>query len=362
MTDNHPDGPSDSEPPSPFAEWAHLSQPEPPTPPPPPPPVPASQPPPIRPPAPEWDPPVGPPAFHRPLPGYGPWAPPPPLFPPAPPGLYPRPDDPLVSADFSGWWNRSIRLLKVVWRPAALVQLVWVVPLIAGGGLVSFMVSDTFTDLANTPPDVQPDLHPLLRLLFLLIPLALLTGLLSLLASLATLHLVVQAALGRPLSVRLALSTARPRVLAYIGWGFVGGLLTLAAFFCCVLPAYYVSTVLLILPTVVLLERGGAIARCFRLFHGRLGDALARLATMVGVGIAVGIVQQAVVSVVALPLGLFSTDGISGIGLFAVATLGALLSGVSHVLLAPMKVTTYADMRARYEPFSTVYLTAPPPS
>ncbi|GAB1645509.1 hypothetical protein [Krasilnikovia sp. MM14-A1259] len=318
---------------------------------------PPGPPPQIRPSA-QTGPPPGPDrAFDRPSPGDPVRVAAPPPFPPAPPGLYPTPDDPLVSADFGGWWSRSFRLLKAVWRQAAMVQLLWVGPVVVAGTLASFFLGSTFTDVVNTPADVQPDWHPLLRSLYFLVPLGLLLGLLGALASLAMAHLVVQAAVGRPPSVRHALRHAGPRVPAYIGWGLLGGLLTMVGFVCCILPGYYVAIVVMILPTVVLLERGRAVARCFRLFHASPGAALARLATMIGLGIAIGIVQQVILGIVTAPLGSFSTDRMAGVAFLAVMTLGVVLSAMSQVVLAPMNVTAYADMRARHEPFSTAYLT-----
>ncbi len=376
LTDNHPDQPAGSEssppddtspipgaarPSSPFAEWAHLAQP---TPPPPPAaaPTPAGQPSQIRPPAPPGPPPTGQHAstdraLHQPSYGYHAPAAPPPRFPPAPPGLYPAPDDPLISTDFNGWWKRSFRLLKAVWRHAALVQLLWAGGLLVSGALVIVLMSPTFTELTNTPANGQPDWRPLVRSLYYLIPISLLIGLIGLLSSLATLHLVVQAAVGRPLSVRHALRTAGPRIPAYIGWGLIGGLLSLVGFVCCILPGYYVTTVMLILPTVVLLERGRAATRCFQLFHARPGDALARLATMIGIAIAIGIVQQVFVTSVAAMFGLFSTDGITWPTLVAISTITVVFSAASNIVIAPMHVTAYADMRARHEPFSTADLT-----
>ncbi|BFU43945.1 hypothetical protein [Krasilnikovia sp. MM14-A1004] len=368
MTDNHPDQAPGSEPgsfdntstpgpirpPSPFAEWAGLSQPAS-APPRPVTPAPVGQPPHIRPPVLPGPPPPeqGPAAdrvFYRAPLAYP--APPTPF----PPGLSPTTDDPLVSVDFNGWWNRSFRLLRAVWRQAALVQLLWAGPIVVAGVLASVFHPSTFTHLSEPSAEVQPDWRPLVRSLYYLVPIGVLIGLLGLLASLATLHLVVQAAVGRPPSVRHALRTAGPRVPAYIGWGLLGGLLTMAGFVCCILPGYYVSTVVLILPTVVLLERGRAVARCFRLFHARPGDALARLATIIGLTIAISVVEQAFVLIVIALLGPFSTDLTAGAAFLAGSIIAIAFSAASQVVLAPMNVTAYADMRARHEPFSTAHL------
>ena len=291
-------------------------------------------------------------------PGY--WQPPPPpprsIFPPAPPGLYPTPADPLVSADFNGWWRRSFWLLKLYWRPAALVQLLWVLPLLVSGAVAAALLVGPVNDLIDTPPEVDPDFHPFLPALYALVPLGLLTGLLALLASLATLHLALQAALGRPLSIPVALRTAGPRLPAYLGWGFLGGLLTLVGFVCCILPGYYVAVVLMLLPSVVLLERGNLIGRCFRLFHARPGDALARLLTTVGLSGAAGVAEQLLLGLASTLFGMFTVDGISAAGFVVALVVATVFSGASQVVLAPLHLTTYTDMRARHEPFSAAYL------
>jgi hypothetical protein len=305
-----------------------------------------SSPPPVRPP---YQP-------AAPPPGWLPYPPAAPLFVPVAPTYYAPPDDPLISADYNGWWSRSFRLLKAVWREAALIQTLWVVPSVVLGAIFSFAVNGLFSDLTNTPDTAEPDWHPFVRLAIYLVPLALLSGLLAVLASLATFHLVVQAALGRPLSVPAALRVAVRRIPAYLGWGFVGGLATLAGFVCCILPGYYVSVVLTILPVVVLLERGRAVARCFRLFHARVGDALARLITMLGLSMVVGVVAQLLIAIMGVPFGVFSGDGVSEPALFAVSIAGLLLTAAIQLVLAPMHVTTYADMRARHEPFTTADL------
>jgi hypothetical protein len=290
-------------------------------------------------------------------PAYGFPAVAPPVFPAAPPGLYPAPDDPLVSADFNGWWRKSFRLLKAVWWQAVLLQLFWAVPLIAVEALAGRALSRTFAGLTDAPDNFRPDWHPFLQSLYYVVPLIVLTALLGLVGSLAMPGLVVQAALGGPPSVWRAVRTAIPRLPAYIGWGFLAFLLALAGFVCCFLPGYYVAVVLTVLPVVVLLERGGAIARCFRLFHANVGDALVRLFTMIGLNIVVSTVGQVLIGIVASPSDLVRPDGVSWSGLLTLTALATVVTAVSAVVLSPMTVTTYADLRARYEPFSTVYLT-----
>ena len=275
------------------------------------------------------------------------------IFPAAPPGLYPTPADPLVSVDFNGWWTRSFRLLKVYWRHAALLQLVWVIPLIVGGAISATLLLGPFQDLIDTPQGAEPDWHPFVRMLYVVVPLGLVAAVLTLIVSLATYHLVVQAALAHPLSVGLALRTAARRAPAYVGWGLLGILTTLVGFVFCFLPGYYVAAVLTVLPVVVLLERDFAVRRCFRLFHARTGDSVARVATIIGLGIGIGILEQILFGLLGASLGIFGDGEPRPWVIVALSVLAAVFNGASQVALAPFRVTAYADMRARNEPFTT---------
>jgi hypothetical protein len=112
------------------------------------------------------------------------------------------------------------------------------------------------------------------------------------------------------------------------------------------------------LPVVVLLERGNAIDRVFRLFHADFGASLGRIATMFGLQLAISIVGSQISSLIATPI------SSSGSATTAVVIVSQAISGVfslaSTVVFAPMLLTAYADMRARREPFSTAYLVTTP--
>jgi hypothetical protein len=117
-----------------------------------------------------------------------------------------------------------------------------------------------------------------------------------------------------------------------------------------------VLIVFLILPVIVLVERGQGIGRAFQLVHADFGAAVARLATIVGLHIAFVLVE-----------GLFSAildpATSSGPGVtVASAILSAGFSAATGVVMSPLLLTAYADMRARHEPFSTAYLIPHPGS
>ncbi|MCM4080808.1 hypothetical protein LXN57_24845 [Actinoplanes sp. TRM88002] len=299
----------------------------------------------------------GPPGYGPPGYGYGP-----PNYGPAgygapgyqlPSGYYAGPADPLVSADFGGWWQRSFTLLAAVWRPMAQVQLLWAIPLIVVGVLTALYAPDRAVTFDSTTP---PNFSDIFEPLFVVLPFTLAAVLLTLVAQLATLDVLVQRATGRPVSVSRALLTGLRRFPAMLGWQILAGLVILVGVLLCVLPGIYVLIVFLILPVIVLVERGQGISRAFQLVHANFGAAVARLATMVGLHIAFVLVEG-VFSAIVNP-----TTG-SGPG-FTVATaiLSAGFSVATGVVMSPLLLTAYADMRARHEPFSTAYLIPHPGS
>jgi hypothetical protein len=269
-----------------------------------------------------------------------------------PPAFYGMPADPLVSPNYEGWWQRSIALMGRVWKPALILHAILVVPAAAlaiptGANLDEQSLR---TDSLGTPPP----LDELLPAFSLLLAALLLTGLASSIATAITVRLVVRAATGQAVSLRDATPEGLRRLPALIGWGLLAGLLTFGSILLCILPVFYVAAVLMVLPVVVTLERGSGLGRCFALFHASLGTSVARAATLLVLGI--------VTTVVAAAIGLALESAVGG-------TAGTWVSGVGDLLrtlgvglvLPPLLVTAYADMRSRLEPFSTAHL-APQPA
>ena len=290
----------------------------------------------------------GPPAYGPP-PGYGPPGYGPPAYGP-PPGYalpaqyYAGPEDPLVSNDIGGWWNRSLQLLRKAWRPLLLVHLISVPPL---GILSAWAQAAAKNDIGTDPDNVTASD---LRTLLVRLAVAVLVGaLLSVVVSLSAQRILVQAATDRPISIGAALLDGLRRTPALIGWGIPVGLMVIVGLFFCIVPGLYFGAVFTVLPAIVLLERGNAISRSFQLLHADIGAALGRIVIYYAVSFLFVIVQ-----------GLF-TSGVAGIGTSTAGTVastgvGIVCTLVSAVAITPMVLTTYADMRARHEPFSTAYL------
>ena len=278
-----------------------------------------------------------------------------PAQPPAlPPAYYATPADPLVSADYAGWWARGTALVKQVWKPALLLHGLMAVPSVALT-LPAQRNMQREQDLLTTAQAAQPtELPPMgdfLVATLLTTVAGLITGAILLLTTAATVQLVVFAATGQPVRLGPAVGAALRRTHALLGWGALGLLISMVALLLCVLPIFYAGAVLAILPVVVTIERGVGVGRCFQLFHANFGVSAARIATILGLGLAVLIATSVVVAVAQV-----AGDAAGGVAEALLSWLYAVAVGVVGV---PLLVVTYADMRARREPFSTAYLMPP---
>jgi hypothetical protein len=199
---------------------------------------------------------------------------------------------------------------------------------------------------------------------------ALPAGLVFLFGLLVAVRLITVAATGGDPRLGEALRAALRRLPAMLGWYVVAAVICIVAVFFCILPLFYVAAVLTVLPVVVQLERGNAVARCFQLFGVDLGASIARVATIGGLSVVAAVVVALVGFVVQLavqgsaaidPSVEVSAGSIAAVG-FVTAVLQTLLYLFDGFVLMPLTVTAYADMRARREPFNTAYLVRPPDS
>jgi hypothetical protein len=272
-----------------------------------------------------------------------------------PPGYYATPGDPLVSPNYEGWWQRGLALTRQTWKQVLTVQAIAALPMAAITLPFSLRLADEgarMLAVVEANPGRLPDMSGYFEAALPFFGLTLLTGLLSVVAMAVCVRLVVLAATGQPVSIAAAFSIGISRAPAVIGWGFLAGLVYVGAFLACFLPIIYVGAALMVLPVVVTLERGSGIGRCFALFHADIGTSVARVATLwgitVGSTLVAGVLGAAVEATAGGTAGvLFSTvlNGIAGLAIGIVVT--------------PLLVTAYADMRSRREPFSTAYLIQP---
>lgn len=264
----------------------------------------------------------------------------------------------MISPDFGGWWQRGLSLAKLTWRQILALQAVVAVLTFGtqtlAGTWQSFALRDIEEDAAAGR---DPEIATFLAGSGLLLAASVVLLLVSMVATLAAVRIVVEAAAGREPDLGAAVAGAARRLFPTLGWGIIAGLIILVGVCACVVPGLYFAAVFLVLPAVVAVERGNAISRCFKLFHGNLGSSLARVATIFGLTIGAGIVASIVGGIAGLAAPPATASSTAIIAVAAVtAAVGAVISGAVRLFLDPLTVAAYADMRARIEPLSTPML------
>jgi hypothetical protein len=295
------------------------------------------------------------------LPGSGGWddGSGPPGVPPSFPGSGPpaAPNDPLISPDYAGWFQRSTAIINAAWRPLLILQLCGLVITLPVLAFVSVQSAFDARDLDRKLEQglsETPDLGNLVALGGISLAAGVVSYALYALVLLASVRVVVTVATGGQASVKRAASESLGRVLPFIGWELLTALLAMVAVCACFFPVLYVLAATAVLAAVVTFERDGILGRCFRLFNGDLGSSLARVLTIAAVWVVVSVVTG--VPGFVLQPGADTSTGL----LVAMAIVGALIQVAAQVVIgvitAPMIVTTYADMRARVEHLSTPML------
>jgi hypothetical protein len=263
--------------------------------------------------------------------------------------------EPLVSPNHSGWWRTGTDIAKRGWKPLATLQAAGVVlSMIVTAPLAVYiaLVEDDFNEaLAVADPDNAPDLSPLLTLLGLTFASVLVTIIVTGIVVLATVHVGASVANHADVRIADALRLAGRRLLPMLGWHLVAIPIYLVAVCLCFFPVLYVSAVFAVLPVVVAVERTNAISRCFSLFHGDLGASAGRVATILGLAVAAGL-AAVLIGVAVDEMTRANMPGSAGIvgGAVASTLLSSVISGAVAILLAPLTLGAYADMRARRDP------------
>ena len=310
-----------------------------------------------------------------PYPSAGPASEPPPgSVPTSPQYGYSTPDlpqpglDPLISVDYSGWWQRGMAIVKAGWPQLAALQVIGIgVALLVQVPFVVYVTvwGPALADRYDTPADA--DLGPASVALGLTLLGILLSGLVSAAITVATMHLGLSIASGATRRVGASARYALRRTLPMVGWQVVAALIVLLGLCLCLLPALYPIAVFTILPAVVAFERSNAIGRCFSLFNRSVDVAAGRIATILGISVVTSLVASIIGGVIERAAGAPTSLGMP-IDVAAVSTsvqiaVGIATTAVSVVLAAavavltgPLILLTYADLRARVEPLSTQVL------
>jgi hypothetical protein len=266
-----------------------------------------------------------------------------------------RPEfDPLVSPDYSGWWSRATTIVRRGWKPLAAIQAVGLVLVLLIQGPVqtwTAVISNRTSQRAlSTGTATQADLAPVLQALGLSLAATLVTVIVTAIITLATVHIGVSVAVGAPVRIGDALGLAGRRILPLIGWQLLAVPIYVVGVCLCVVPVFYVAAALLVLPVVVAIERTSPIGRSFGLFHAHLGSSLARTATILGISVGTAVVGGVAGSVIKLAAqGNVTGEGGIVVGSVLTTLVTAVIGGAVGILIAPLTLTAYADMRARRE-------------
>jgi hypothetical protein len=170
--------------------------------------------------------------------------------------------------------------------------------------------------------------------------------------SLANIHVGASIAVGVPARIGDALRFGVRRMFPLVGWQLLAAPLYLVGIALCFVPGIWVAFVFSVLPAVVLIERTNAFARCFTLFHRDLKVSLSRIGTIFGITIGAGML----INIVNLPFRsalASSTYSLNIAGLLAFYGLAFLVQLFLPVVIAPLTLAAYADMRARVEPLTS---------
>lgn len=267
----------------------------------------------------------------------------------------PPPWDPLIGHTYAGWWQRTVALVRTAWRPLLMLHgagaVLWLVVLatvgvraVVGGGAALASGGDRLGALVPAFTGVGLGVGVAVLVL----------AAAELLINLGTVYLLVAAATGGPLTLRAVLDAIRRRAWPMLAWGLLAGASVMLGL-ACLLPGLYLIAVFTLLAPVVAVERGNAYTRCFRLFHGDLGSALPRAATIVGIAVLAGGVAGTPLRVVQSFAGSASTATLVAGSLVGVLV-QVVVSAAAGLLTASLATTAYADVRARLEPVDALVI------
>jgi hypothetical protein len=245
-----------------------------------------------------------------------------PDVPPVPAGSI----DPLVAADLAGWLGR---IADTVLRSLGVL-----LPIHLAAAAVGAVLTLLFGALAPTPEALLAGREIGTTLLVV----GVLAAVSGLTACVSVYVVIVQAAGGRP-DPGSALAFAGRRVLPFLGWAGLAGLLVGFGAVLVVPGIYFVLVFGASLHGVVIVERSG-IARCFTLVHRRFAATVARMTLL----ILAGITYLALVGVLTTGLGPQSVAAV-----VVDSVLGALF-GVAQIAVF---VVTWAELRGFERPGTT---------
>ena len=234
-------------------------------------------------------------------------------------------NDPLVPANFGGWFERVLGVVRRSFAQLAVLQAI-----VAAVSVVIGVVTALMT----------PDFAALIGIIGLLVMLVL-----HAYVSSASVFVAIRDAAGQPTTAADGLRLGASRALPLLGWGLLAGILAAIGFVLFILPGVYLMIVFIALPGVVVVERAG-IGRCFTLVNPRFLPTAGRLLLTA----LAGIVYFAIVFALT---GVYSPSG-SVIG----AIVRPILLIPVGVVSAAVVVVTYAELRFHERGVNTSTLVA----
>jgi hypothetical protein len=273
-------------------------------------------------------------------------------YPEAGGGIVP-PNDPLVPANFAGWFQRIVEVIRRSFQQLAMLQLIAALVSAVVGAVLAGASPDTSAYSAQLESDAAagatPDLGGAVGTVLVL---SLVGGLISLVANAfvqsGSIYVATRDAAGQSTTASEGLRFSVGRALPLIGWGLLAGVivgffLTIGvllsitvnvALFVLAIPGLYLSIVIFSsLYGVVVIERGG-LGRCFALIKGRFWATTGRMVVAVLLGGIYAGVAQAVSSAV----------GGGPTGVFSVILHAVLMIPLGVAAIAAI-VVTYAELR-----------------
>ena len=259
------------------------------------------------------------------------------------------PTDPLISADYAGWWRRTLAVITHVWPQLLVLQ--------AAGAVVTFLcgvavgrVREPFMVESDQVQGVGVAARISAQITAALVDVTVFT-----VVTLAVVYLVVLSAAGRQPTLGECLRGAARRLLPLIGWSLLAGVLVGVGLLLCLLPGIYFIVVLILLAPVVAIERRQGIGRCFDLFHTARRTALGRNGTILAIMLAVATLGWGLQMAITAAVGSNQGDPGAGSTVRALAA-DSLTTAVVGILTGPLAVTAYASLRTKREPISTADL------
>jgi hypothetical protein len=276
-------------------------------------------------------------------------------YPEAGGGMVP-PNDPLVPANFAGWFQRIVEVIRRSFQQLAILQLITALVSAVVGAVLTGASPDTSAYSAQIESDAAagatPDLGALGGAVGTVLVLSLVGGLISLVANAfvqsGSIYVAIRDAAGQSTTASEGLRFSVGRALPLIGWGLLAGVvvgffLSLGVFlsitvnvalFVLAIPGLYLGIVIFSsLYGVVVVERGG-LGRCFALIKGRFWATTGRMVVAILLGGMYAGVAQAVSSVV----------GGGPTGVFSVILHAVLMIPLGVAAIAAI-VVTYAELR-----------------